>query len=280
MTNVITMNTAQQTTQAPAPTQAAAIHVYQAINAIQAEMSQIGIAKNNRNAQQGYNFRGIDDIFNALAPMLARNGLVIIPQMLERQVVEKQTQRGGNLFYVTVKVQYDFISAQDGSRHSVVMYGEAMDSGDKATNKAMSAAYKYAALQVFCIPTSGDNDADGTTHHVIPNQPPQNHRQQAPQPNYHQNDYQGRAQQQNPVQHPSYEFQKPPANNQPPARQAGGGADFVLNRKQIANLRNAIQMANLTEEQFCRSGNIPQIEQLTQSRLSPSLQWLKRKATQ
>ena len=42
-----------------------------------------------------------------------------------------------------------------------------MDSGDKATNKAMSAAYKYAAMQAFAIPTEGDNDADSTTHEVI-----------------------------------------------------------------------------------------------------------------
>ena len=277
MTNVITMNTAQQTTQAPAPTQAAAIHVYQAINAIQAEMSQIGIAKNNRNKQQGYNFRGIDDIFNALAPMLAHNDLVIIPQVLGQKVVERQTKQGGNLFYVTVKVQYDFISAQDGSRHSVVMYGEAMDSGDKATNKAMSAAYKYAALQVFCIPTSGDNDADGTTHHVIPNQPPQNHRQPAPQPNYHQNDYQGRAQQQNPVQHPGYEFQNPPAHHQPPARQAGG-AVRALTPQQVKNLREAMRAANVTEEAFCRTANIAHIGQMAQSRLARSLTWLKHKA--
>ena len=48
----------------------------------------------------------------------------------------------------------------------VTTYGEAMDSGDKATNKAMSAAYKYAAMQAFCIPTEGDNDADATTHEV------------------------------------------------------------------------------------------------------------------
>lgn len=41
-----------------------------------------------------------------------------------------------------------------------------MDSGDKATNKAMSAAYKYAAFQAFAIPTEGDNDADGSTHEI------------------------------------------------------------------------------------------------------------------
>ena len=55
------------------------------------------------------------------------------------------------------------------SRYGVSkVFGEAMDSGDKATNKAMSAAYKYAAFQAFCIPTEGDNDADKTTHEVSP----------------------------------------------------------------------------------------------------------------
>ena len=43
-----------------------------------------------------------------------------------------------------------------------------MDTSDKATNKAMSAAYKYAAFQTFAIPTEADNDADGHTHEVSP----------------------------------------------------------------------------------------------------------------
>ena len=64
----------------------------------------------------------------------------------------------------TVEAEFDFVSACDGSKHTVKTYGEAMDSGDKATNKAMSAAYKYAAFQTFCIPTEGDNDADAQTH--------------------------------------------------------------------------------------------------------------------
>jgi hypothetical protein len=62
-----------------------------------------------------------------------------------------------------VEAEFDFVAASDGSKHTVKTYGEAMDSGDKATNKAMSAAYKYAAFQAFCIPTEGDNDADATT---------------------------------------------------------------------------------------------------------------------
>jgi hypothetical protein len=69
---------------------------------------------------------------------------------------------------VTVHAEFDFVSAYDGSKHTAATYGEAMDSGDKATNKAMSAAYKYAAFMTFAIPTEGDNDADATTHEVVP----------------------------------------------------------------------------------------------------------------
>ncbi|QKZ15916.1 ERF family protein (plasmid) [Spirosoma sp. KUDC1026] len=131
-------------------------------------MSKDGISKGRKNQQQGYQFRGIDDVYNALSPILAKNKLCIIPRMIERDLVERTTQKGGALFYVTVKAEFDFVSAIDGSRHTVVTYGEAMDSADKATNKAMSAAYKYAAFQTFCIPTEGDNDADATTHEVAP----------------------------------------------------------------------------------------------------------------
>jgi hypothetical protein len=143
------------------------VKVYQAINKVQAELSKAGIGKNHRNTQgAGYNFRGIDDVYNALAPMLAANGLCILPRMLTRQCEERQSKSGGALFYVTVEAEFDLVCAEDGSKHTVKTFGEAMDSGDKATNKAMSAAYKYAAFQTFSIPTAGDNDADAQTHEV------------------------------------------------------------------------------------------------------------------
>jgi hypothetical protein len=141
--------------------------VYKAINAVQAELARIGISKDNSNQQQGYKFRGIDDVYNALSPMLARHGLCILPRCTERLCVERTNAKGTALFYVTVRVEFDFVSSEDGSKHTIVTYGEAMDSGDKATNKAMSAAYKYAAMQAFSIPTEGDNDADAHTHEVI-----------------------------------------------------------------------------------------------------------------
>lgn len=147
-------------------TAVAAPNVYQCIAAVSAEIAKAGISKDRNNQQQGYKFRGIDDVYNALAPILAAHGLIVIPRIVDRQCVERVTKNGGVLFYVTVKAEFVFVSAADGSMVSAETYGEAMDSGDKATNKAMSAAYKYAAFQTFCIPTEGDNDADRTTHDV------------------------------------------------------------------------------------------------------------------
>lgn len=145
------------------------IGVYAAIAAVSKDMSVQGISKDRKNLQgSGYNFRGIDDVLNALAPSLVTNGLVIVPRCLERESVERTTKSGGAIFYTTVKVEFDFIATSDGSKHTAVMYGEAMDTSDKSTNKAMSAAYKYAALQTFCIPTEADNDADASTHEVAP----------------------------------------------------------------------------------------------------------------
>lgn len=145
--------------------------VYEAINKVQEELAHLGISKNRTNTQgASYKFRGIDDVYNTLSPLLAKHGLCILPRVLSRECVERQSGAGKPLFYVTVDAEFDFVSAEDGSKHTVKTFGEAMDSGDKATNKAMSAAFKYAAFQAFAIPTEGDNDADATTHDVAPRQ--------------------------------------------------------------------------------------------------------------
>jgi hypothetical protein len=145
--------------------------VYQAICKVAKELSRDGIAKGHKNQQQGYGFRGIDDVMNALSALLAGAELIILPRMRTRRQEERRTAADKPLFYVTVKADFDFVSARDGSIHTVTMFGEAMDSADKATNKAMSAAYKYACLQVFCIPTEGMADADQTTPQLAPPKP-------------------------------------------------------------------------------------------------------------
>ena len=134
--------------------------VYAAIAGVMADLASTGIAKEQRNNAQNYQFRGIDDVYNALAPILSSRGLVILPRVMARDVKERTSARGGIMLHVSVDVEYDIVSSEDGSRHTVRSAGEAMDSGDKATNKALSAAYKYMAFQTFCIPTEGENDAD------------------------------------------------------------------------------------------------------------------------
>ena len=137
--------------------------VYKSINAVQAELANIGVSKQQTNSFDNYKFRGIDDIYNALAPLLAKNKLCILPRLLERTVKEGISDKGKTMYYVDVLMEFDLVSSEDASKHTVCVAGEAMDRSDKATNKAMSAAYKYMCFQTFCIPTEGDNDADAST---------------------------------------------------------------------------------------------------------------------
>ncbi len=141
--------------------------VYQAINAVQNKLAITGIAKSRINTQgAGFKFRGIDDVYNAIAPLLADHGLCILPRMLSRICEERVSKSGNALFYVTVEAEFDFVAVEDGSKHTVKTFGEAMDSGDKATNKAMSSAYKYACFQSFAIPIEGEPDSDADSFEV------------------------------------------------------------------------------------------------------------------
>jgi hypothetical protein len=146
-------------------------HVYAAISAVTADLSKEGLSKDRKNATQNYAFRGIDDVYNVLAAKLAHHGLCILPRVIAKDIHERQSKSGGTLFYTTLTVEFDFVSAKDGSKHTACTVGEAMDSADKSSNKAMSAAYKYVCLQAFCIPTEGESpDADAHHHEVAPRQ--------------------------------------------------------------------------------------------------------------
>ncbi len=137
--------------------------IYESINAITADLVKAGgISKDRQNQQQHYNFRGIDDVLNELAPLLVKHRVVILPKVIERHKDVRETQKGNALYYTVVDCEFSFVSSVDGSREVVRIPGEAMDSADKSTNKAISAAMKYACIMTFCIPTEVD-DADATT---------------------------------------------------------------------------------------------------------------------
>ena len=139
------------------------MNIFEAINKTMEDVGAIG--KTSKNQQQGFMFRGIDAVMNALNPAMIKNGIFVVPQVLEQTREERQTAKGGNLIYSVCRIKYTFY-AQDGSSVEAVVVGEGMDSGDKATNKAMSIAFKYACFQVFCIPTEEMKDPDEECHEV------------------------------------------------------------------------------------------------------------------
>lgn len=132
--------------------------IYSALAGVIADVG--AVTKDRINKQQGFKFRSIDDVYNALHPALAKNKVVIVPRILERtcEVVGK-TQKGTDMVKVVCKIQFNFY-AEDGSTVESIIVGEGLDTGDKATNKAMAIAYKYACFQVFCIPTEEMVDPD------------------------------------------------------------------------------------------------------------------------
>lgn len=139
-------------------------HVLTGIKQVMQAFADKGIAKSHKNESQGFKFRGIDDVMNRMAQHLVEAGLVIVPNIRNREVYERVNSRGNPLFYVTVQVDFTVWSTVDGSSVVCSVPGEAMDSGDKATNKALSIAYKYMAFQLFAIPI--DEDPDRHTHEV------------------------------------------------------------------------------------------------------------------
>jgi ERF superfamily len=145
----------------------AAPSVYAAIHAIAADLATAGIPKAHTNVVDQYVYRSIDDVLNRLAPLLAKHRLCVLPRALERSVTERTSTNQELLIAVTVRAEFTLVSVDDGSAHAVESYGEALDGGDKATAKAMSAAYKAAMIQTFCIPVPGSEDADAETMRTL-----------------------------------------------------------------------------------------------------------------
>jgi hypothetical protein len=138
-------------------------------------MSEIGaIGKNQTNTMQKYKFRGIDDLQNALHPVLVKHGVFIVPRVVDefhelKEVVRSNGNKGIDK-HVHIQVEYDFV-CDDGSKVTIgPIASEGLDSSDKATNKALSAALKYCLIQTFCVPTQDMDDSDRETIEIQPAQ--------------------------------------------------------------------------------------------------------------
>jgi hypothetical protein len=152
--------------------------IHHQIALVMADIEAIG--KDKRNQQQGYNFRGIDDVYNELHGHLAKHGVYTVPRTLDMRREERPSKSGGVMAVVILTIAYRFY-ADDGSFVEAVMIGEGMDSGDKASNKAQAVAHKYALIQVFAIPTEDAKDPENDSPQVQQRQaPPKQQQRQAP----------------------------------------------------------------------------------------------------
>lgn len=124
--------------------------IFQKITDIMDEIVPVG--KDRNNEIQKYKFRGIDDVYNAIHPLFKKHKVFMTPKVLSSAREERKTAKGGDLIFSILEVEFTFYTV-DGSSVTCVMKGEGMDSGDKSSNKAMSAAQKYALIQMFAIPT-------------------------------------------------------------------------------------------------------------------------------
>ena len=128
-------------------------------------MKEIGpVSKDQKNTQQGFKFRGIDQFVNALHPALVAHGVFMAPRSTQYTQELKDVVRGSGKAgvdkHVSILMEYDFF-AEDGSKVTIgPIPAEGLDSGDKATNKALSAALKYALIQTFSVPTEDMAEAD------------------------------------------------------------------------------------------------------------------------
>lgn len=124
------------------------------------------VAKRDRNTQQGFNFRGIDSVLNAVGPAFREHGVFVQPSILNVDTFDVRVGKNNLPGYRTiVRMNYAFVAA-DGSQVGVEISGEAVDTGDKSLSKALSMAYKYALLQTLALPTD-EPDPDATSHEAV-----------------------------------------------------------------------------------------------------------------
>jgi len=138
-------------------------NIYKLIPEIMGEVGAIG--KNGFNSSQKYYFRSIDDLYNAFQPVFKEKGVFIVPTVIERTEDIGTSKSGSASYRVKLRIKFTLF-ATDGSFVESITEGEAIDTSDKATNKAMTAAFKYMLIQVFCLSVESEKESDTDLHHI------------------------------------------------------------------------------------------------------------------
>lgn len=139
--------------------------IFEALNAVMRDVQ--AVRKGERNNHGNFMFRGIDAVTNAVGPALREHGVIVVPEVIDDRfemvtVGRSQTVMGR----VSLRVRFTWYGP-DGSSITCVTQGEAFDSGDKATAKAHSVAFRTAMLQTLALPTD-EPDPDSQSYERVP----------------------------------------------------------------------------------------------------------------
>ena len=135
-------------------TDAPAVPVQVAFARVMADVQSIA-KKDQRNDVGGrYNFRGVDAVVNAVGPALRRHGVLMLPtKILSLEQRESRTSGGKVMQDVTVTVQWTVIGPKADQLPLLESAGQATDTSDKGTAKAISVAQRVLLLTSLQIPT-------------------------------------------------------------------------------------------------------------------------------
>ena len=225
--------------------------IYPAIAGVMSEIGAVG--KNKRNTTQGFQYRGIDDVMNAINPALINHKVFVVPEVLDVKREDRVTLKGNPIIYSIATVRYTFF-AEDGSNVQAVVIGEGMDSGDKSMNKAMSIAFKYACFQVLCIPTEEMKDPDAESHDLAPRgtqaaTPPPQQRTSAPPASRSRQASTARTKTQAPP------AQEPQMETDP--------SKVLINQNHIAVLKKEMERTGITEHTLLTMFKVDSMESMT-----------------
>jgi hypothetical protein len=123
-----------------------------------------GVSKKDKNLAQGFNFRGIDAVVNAVGPAFRKHGGFLVPKVINKTASILPTKNGGSMNAVALEVEFA-IYGSEGEPITGLVASEAFDSGDKATAKAMSVALRTFLLQALLLPTD-EADPDSQSYEI------------------------------------------------------------------------------------------------------------------
>lgn len=145
------------------------LNLYQKLAKITGEIGVI--AKDGNNQQQKYKYIEYETIAGKFRELFSKYGVVLIPSMVEQERSAITTSRGSSGVSTVCHFEFTVVNADKPDDRFVVKWqGEAADYGDKATNKAATAAVKYYLMRQFNISSKGDEDPDSQTPEVAPKQ--------------------------------------------------------------------------------------------------------------